>query len=228
MNEFIEQVVVQAETVRAELARHPVAGLFLDTTLPIPRPYLGAGAIRLVIIGQDPTVQNAASRATIHTVLNLHKPGSLLRYLTTLCDDLGVSLRDEVYATNACKNFWTRPPTAIEEVDVLALSAPYWLHLLRAELDHFPDATVISLGQPVLAMLVQDGNSRLMRDYWGYHPRWQAGEFLPMHVIEADQSTVGRRIFPFVHQPSGAKLFYRARWAEYVEFVRRLGSVLAV
>lgn len=156
-------------------------------------------------------------------MLNLDKGGGLLRYIASLCNDLGMSLRDEVYATNACKNFWIRPPTAIQGVDVLALSAPFWLALLRAELDNLPDATLISLGQPVLSMLVRDGSRRPMRDYWGYHPRWRAGEMHPMQAIEPDESTVGRRIFPFVHQPSlrgGRAAFYRARWAEYVEFVR--------
>lgn len=223
VNKLIDQVVAQAETIRAEVAKHPVLGSLVDTTLSIPRPFLGAGPIRLVIIGQDPTVQNEAERARICTVLNLDKRGGLLRYLAALCNDLGVSLRDEVYATNACKSFWTRPPTAIKEVDVLALSAPFWLSLLKAELDQFPDATVISLGQPVLSMLVRDDNRRLMRDYWGYHPRWRAGEKRSLHAIQPDESTVGRRIFPFVHQPSlrgGRTAFYRARWAEYVQFVR--------
>ncbi len=220
----VDEIMARAESARSEVARLLHVGSFVDTSLSIPRPYVGLGAIRLVIIGQDPTVQNEAERARIRTVLNLDKRGGLLRYLATLCSDLGVSLRDEVYATNACKNFWIRPPTAIEEVDVLALSAPFWLPLLRAELDRFPDATVISLGQPVLSMLVRDGSSRQMRDYWGYHPRWRAGEMRPMHAIEPDETTVGRRIFPFVHQPSlrgGRAAFYRARWAEYVKFVRK-------
>jgi len=219
---WLEDIVAKASAARDELARQPQIGPFVDRSLPIPRPYAGYGDIKLVIIGQDPTVQRAEERAGIRTVLNLDKRGGLLRYLAGVCQDLGVSLKENVYATNACKCFFTRPPTAIVDVDVLALSAPLWLPILRAELAQFPDALVTSLGQPVLSMLVRDGYSREMKDYWGYHPHWKAGERKPMHAIEPAESTVGRRIFPFVHQPTlrGARAaFYRERRGEYIAFM---------
>jgi uracil-DNA glycosylase len=215
-----EQVVTQAAAVRAALAEDAVLGRFVDSSLPNPQPYLGAGPIRLIIIGQDPTVQNVAERARIRTVLNLDKPGSLLRYVASLCQDLGVSLRDEVYATNACKNFWRRPPRGIQEADVLALSSPFWLPVLRDEMDHFPQAVVISLGKPVLSMLVRDGCSREVRHYWGYHPRWQGGSLGPLRAIEPEDSMMGRRIYPFVHQQTQSE-FYRVHRPEYVAFIRR-------
>jgi hypothetical protein len=141
--------------------------------------------------------------------------GGLLRFIASICQDLGVVLKENVYATNAAKNCFLERPTVIRKehgVDVLELSAPLWLPVLRAELEQFPDALVISLGEPVLSMLVKDRRGREMKDYWGYDKRWKAGARHPMHPIEAEDSTVGRHIYPFVHQPSlrgGRTEFYR-------------------
>jgi hypothetical protein len=99
---FIDEVVEHANAARAELARNSVVGPFVDTSLPIPMPYLGTGEIRLVIVGQDPTVQNPRTRANVRTVLTLDRNDHLKRYLEGLCDDLGLSLSENVYATNAC------------------------------------------------------------------------------------------------------------------------------
>ena len=200
---------------------------WVDSSLPIPRPHLGSGEIRLVIVGQDPTVQNPRSRASISTVLNLDRAGSLLKYLDGLCGDLGVSLTQNVYATNACKCFFSAPPTTIKrisEVEVLQAGARVWLPVLQYELAAFPDATVVSLGEPVLAMLVRPGFAHNMRDYWGYQPSWRSGYRYPVRAIEAEESTLGRRIYPFVHQPTmrGARAaFYRERRPEYIALVRQ-------
>jgi len=224
---FIDQVVQRAYVARAALAADPRVAPFVDLGLDIPKPYLGSGEIRLVIIGQDPTVQNPRTRAHIKMVLTLDRNGHLRRYLSCLCADLGLSLAENVYATNACKCFFTDPPTTLmkeRQVDVLQAGAEAWLPLLRWELEAFPAAAVISLGEPVLGMLVWPGASRSMRDYWGYHVRWREGQSTPMHAIEARESAVGRAIYPFAHQPTlhaQRAAFYRQRWAEYTAWIRR-------
>lgn len=219
---FAERVSTMSTAALAELKHLESVCHLIDWELPLPQPYLGKSDIRLFILGQDPTVQQEQQRQAIKTVLNLDKRGGLLVYLTQLCQDLGLSL-ENVYAINACKNFFTKPPTAITELDVLAASAPVWLPVLRAELAQFPEALVISLGQPVLSMLVKPGFSRQMRDYWGYHRRWREGYTIPMHPIAAEESTVDRMIFPFVHQPtirSQRAEFYRVKREEYLGFIR--------
>lgn len=143
------------------------------------------------MIGQDPTVQRLHSRRQVTTVLNLDKNGALKVYLEDLCRGLSLSLAENVYATNACKNFFTQPPTAIKDVNVLIASAPIWLPVLSMELDQFPGAAVISLGEPVLSMLVKPGFPQQMRHYWGYHQRWRDGQTTPMCSITAEQSTIG-------------------------------------
>ena len=100
--------------------------------------------------------------------------------------------------------------------------------VLRYELEMFPGAVVLSLGQPVLSMLVRDGFSRKMRDYWGYHPRWRVGQLRPTRAIEPGENILGRRIFPFVHQPSlhGPRAaFYLARWDDYLCYTRQMGGL---
>lgn len=231
MSVFVAEVVARAENVRHQLLHDERCARYIDPLVThLPRPYLGGENIRVVIIGQDPTVQNIARRQQISTVLTLNEPKSALyRYVRDLSDRLSVGM-DQVYATNACKCFFTDPPTTIknrDKVDVLALTAEAWLPVLRAELAAFPDAVVISLGEPVLSMLVKPGASRLMRDYWGYQQGWQQRGFLPFCAITPEISAVDRLIYPYIHQPSlrgRGKAFYSARTVDYLTTIRAHGG----
>jgi hypothetical protein len=215
-----------SEEALARLLETAATAQFVDPSLPIPEPYLGKGEIKLVIIGQDPTVQRAHSRKHIRTVLNLDRQRGLWAYLNRLCQDLGLSLAENVYATNACKNFFTEPPTTIKQkynVDVLTASAPIWLPVLRQELATFTNAAIISLGEPVLSMLIRAGCPQAIRSYWGYHPDWKQGKVRPMEVVLTEQSTIGRSFHPFIHQPtylSPRAAFYRHTWGTYIDFIR--------
>jgi uracil-DNA glycosylase len=223
-----DEILKLSRSALIQSKRRTVAGRYIDTSRLIPSPFLGSGPIKLVIVGQDPTVARTESRDHITTVLNLNNPsGALFRYLNKLCNELGLDLRKNVYATNACKCFFTQRPTTIKTetgVDVLREIADIWLPILKIELEMFPKAKIISLGQPVLSMLVREGGSCVIRDYWGYTSKWRDGIFEPFFAIEVEASTVNRRIHPFVHQPTirGARSkFYRLRRSEYVEFIRR-------
>lgn len=218
---FVEQILTKSEAALSQLERLVAVRPFVDWDLPIPQPYLGSGEIRLILIGQDPTVQREGSQRAVQTVLNLDKPGALRTYLEDLCHDLGLSLAKNVYATNACKNFFVRRPTTIkkvEGVDILEASAPVWLPILKRELARFLEATVISLGEPVLSILVRPGFPREVKYYWGYQEDWQLGKCTPMRPIAADASTVGRVIFPCVHWHSPR--FFRVKRSEYIAFIR--------
>jgi len=188
--------------------------------LPIPKVYSGNGRIKLVILGQDPTVKNKASRATITTVLNLDKSGSLKNYLSRICTGLGISL-ENVYATNYLKNFFTEPPTQIKEIDIFKEFTPYWLPLLKEELAQFPHVPIIVLGQPLLLPIVCGGASSLVRDYWAYTANWKSGEKGIYRYVEPDKNILGRVVFPFPHQPSIGKQFYTKRFEEYIAFIIR-------
>lgn len=228
MSEFVERIMAQSNAVRSRLAQDATIGQWVDMSLQIPQPFHGTGDIRLFIIGQDPTVDDPMRRKTITTVLTLNEPGSRLRrFITTICDTLGIVLDENVYATNAAKNFFKDKPSTLlteDQVDVLEGSKDYWLPILRTELAAFPSAVVISLGEPVLSMLVKLRSRRFVKDYWGHSPHWRQGERKPLGAIESDASTVDREIFPVVHLPTltrgRAKPFYTSRWGEYLAFIK--------
>jgi hypothetical protein len=79
-----------------ELACHPRLGGYIDTSIPTPKVFRGSGKIRLIILGQDPTVKNASARQEITTVLNLNKSGNLTHYLRRVCTFLDIKLDTEV------------------------------------------------------------------------------------------------------------------------------------
>ena len=78
----------------------------------------GTNGIKIAIIGQDPTIRNAARRNNIACTLNLDKEGPLKNYVTQIAQGLGCTL-DEVYATNLFKYFYTKPPS--ETMSVLQI-----------------------------------------------------------------------------------------------------------
>ena len=145
----------KAQTVLGQLLEHPRLGRYIDSSLEIPRGFRGSGEIRLIILGQDPTVKNERSRQTIRCVLNLDSRGNLWNYLSQVCRELGIELSRNVYATNLLKNFLVAPPTQIKEIDVFQEALPFWLPLLKEELAEFPSVPVLALGAEKLEHEVQ-------------------------------------------------------------------------
>ena len=202
------------------LASDPDLGRFVDHSLPIPKVFCGTGYIKLVILGQDPTVKNEASRKRIKTVLNLDKNNSLRRYLVEVCDGLGLDLDENVYATNYFKNFFIKPPTQIDDIDVFSTYSPYWLPLLKEEIAEFHRVPVITLGEPLLGAVVGQNASPKVRDYWGYTNDWKEGATKPYGFLAQDKNALEREVFPFPHQPSIQKQYYRERLGRYIDFVK--------
>ncbi len=231
MQDFVDAIVSRAQLVQDSLCLDPRLTGLAGTSRTIPRPFMGRGPIRLVVVGQDPTVQKESSRSSITTVLNLDRAGSLRAYLDSLCKALGVDLNSEVYATNLAKGFFTHPPTNILKDrgrDVLAETSSRWMPLLRDELAQFPDAPVVCLGEPVLPVLVAPGNPHTMRHYWGWRRDWKLKGCGPFATVNPTQSSLGRAFFPFVHQPTmrGSRHeFYRSRRDEYLRFMRTLAGL---
>lgn len=215
---MIENVMARSQEALKELQKIDTLRPYMDVERGLPTPFMGSGKIRLVIVGQDPTVDRIVSREQITTVPMLDDSGSVLRrFLSGMCASLGISLDENVYATNLCKNFFTVPPTQIKNVDVIAASAPVWLPVLDDELQQYPDALVMSLGQSVLSALLKPGFPQQVRDCWGYHGA-NGGAF--SHILP-DQSRLNRAIFPMVHLRSWqTKVFYRDNWAGYLRYIR--------
>lgn len=219
---------IKAEIARksAEVLQKVKADSRLSHYVPtdrIPSIFMGTDdvrKVRLIVIGQDPTVKNEASRETIETVLNLDKPhGSLYKYISLICERLGLDLSQHVYATNYAKNLFIRPPTQIVECDLLHEFSQYWLPLLQEELSLFPSRPIVTLGEPLLKALLFDPKKALVRWYWGYTPDWVRTKAV-FSFVSQEENKLGRRLFPFPHQPSLRKRFYGAKLQSYLGYMK--------
>lgn len=178
-------------------------------------PYFGKDDIKLIIIGQDPTIRNEERRKNITCTLNLDKSGALTSYVKQICEGLGITI-DNVFATNIFKYFYTTPPA--QTFDVLKKHLPYNLELLNKELELFPEAPVITLGEPVLKLLTND--KAKVRVYWGYDSKTKSCNDNINFVGTDDNNEIGRVFYPFCHQPSQRKQFYKENLKKYIKYVK--------
>ena len=138
----------------------------IDLSLPVILPLRGNKKIKLIIIGQDPTIKNQETRKEIKCTLNLDKKGSLKRYIELILENLELTI-DNLYATNIFKYFYSIPPAKTPHVLFNHLQTN--LEILNKELSEFPDTPIITLGEPVLQLLTNE--KAKVRDYWGYEKK---------------------------------------------------------
>jgi len=223
-NDIKTEVARKSAEVLQKIRADPKLSSYVSPTDKIPGVYMEADDIkniRLVVIGQDPTVKREKPRETINTVLNLDKPrGNLYRYISEICEGLGLDLRQHVYATNYAKNFFISPPTQIKECNLLEKFGRYWLPLLQEELSRFPDRLILTLGQPLLKALVIDPRKALVRWYWRYSPDWKESRKTDFLYVVPEDNKLKRRLFPFPHQPSLRKPFYKATLQAYLGYMK--------
>jgi hypothetical protein len=213
-------ILEEATLILEQLRRDINLCQYVDPTLPIPKPYRGAGEIKLIVLGQDPTINHVKRRSATKTVLNLDKKGGMRVYLSAVCSGLGIDLKTNVYATNVYKNFFVAPPTQIDRINIFDTFAAAWLPLLRKELAEFTGIPVITLGEPILRSLSNEGIVAPLSAYWGYTPLWRQGRFRAFSYLPPEANRLRRMTFPFPHQPSLRKSFYKFRMSAYVGFVR--------
>jgi uracil-DNA glycosylase len=218
---MITDIEEKAKRILEDLRYDERLKQYIDPTLGIPQAYRGEGEIKLIVLGQDPTIRDAIKRQKIDMVLNLNKRGSAGNYLSRICLDLGIERKQNIYATNLFKNFFTSPPTGIEEVNMFQELLDYWLPLLVEELAEFKSVPVITLGEPVLKILLTEASQHPLREHWGYIIKWQGDLlFKEPKYVKPEANLLGRVLFPFPHQPSLRKGFYKQRMADYVDFVK--------
>jgi hypothetical protein len=191
----------------------------VDTKHKIPAVHKGSGKIKMIIIGQDPTVKNKASRKNITSVLGLDRPGKMQRYAFSLCERLGIDPINELYATNLFKNFFEEPPD--HNSDVFHKFFKYWFPVLEEELSKYRGIPVITLGDKVLEFLSNENADKLVRNYWGYTEDWHRGGGNSMKHIPPDENLLGKPVFPFPRQPSIIKEFYASRLDRYVDYIKQ-------
>ena len=85
----------------------------VDGRRPFPDVYRGSGPIRLIVLGQDPTINREARDGEIKMVLKLDSGGPLRNYVKGLCNLLDLEFSINLYATNLFKNFFIAPPVQL-------------------------------------------------------------------------------------------------------------------
>ena len=219
-SEELESRVRQITALLEDSKENPVVGGYVP-------PYIGKGEIKFVIIGQDPTVRNPKSREKITCTLNLDKNGSLRAFVERICRILNVSM-DNLYATNLFKYFYTVPPA--NTPDVLKKHLEPNLELLKEELAslNLPKNTpIITLGQPVLRLLLKDdvpSKMKNVRYYWDYdkgiHYTGCSWKF-----VKSKDNALSSILYPLCHQPSLRKGLYRECFGYYLEYIRDIGPL---
>lgn len=197
----------------------PLLRAQVDTKHEIPAVHKGSGKIKMIIIGQDPTVKNKASRKNITSVLGLDKPGKMQRYAFAVCERLGIDPMKELYATNLFKNFFEEPPN--HNSDVLHKFFQYWFPVLEEELSKYRNIPVITLGDKVIDFLSKKSADKLVRSYWGYTEDWHQGGGNSMKHIPPDENLLNKPVFPFPRQPSIIKEFYASRMDRYIDYIKQ-------
>ncbi len=208
------KIIQEVETVRQTLkAKNDFGVNPIDLTLPVIPPFIGTGKIKLIVLGQDPTIKNVKTRSKITCTLNLDKNNSLKTYINRICSTLGISI-DNVYATNVFKYFYTVPPA--NTMEVLEKHLKPNLNLLRNELEKYGNAPIVTLGEPVLQLLTNEYEK--VREFWDYNKRTKStdGRFA---CSMAKDNLLKRDFFPLPHQPSIRKEFYNANLESYLQIV---------
>lgn len=186
----------------------------IDLSLPVIPPFIGSGEIKLIILGQDPTVKNVNSRKKITCTLNLDKKNSLKVYIIRICVTLGIAI-ENVYATNLFKYFYTERPSLT--IEILEKHLDPNINLLRKELAIYENIPIITLGEPVLRLLTNSKNK--VNRYWDYDSKAKKtnGKFT---YSLATQSKLNRDFYPLPHQPSIRYALYNDNLEKYLQIVR--------
>jgi len=196
-------------------------GSYVDRSLTPPEPFRGRGKIKLIVLGQDPTVQKPEHRKQIEVTLLLNQQGRLKTYLEDICKGLGIDLDENIYATNLLKNFFTIPPDKRRKEDpqFIQKAADHWIPLLKEEIEKFENVPVLPLGQPVLNCLTKSPDKVLIRYYWGYEGPAKYGR--NFGYIKPEENVLGRVVFPFPHIPGLSHKFYRQQMDGYLAFMKK-------
>jgi len=123
---------------------------------------------------------------------------------------------NNLYATNYYKCFFTEPPAPHKEI--LTRHFRYWLDLIKEELNYYPNAKVLTLGEPLIQQLITNENKRVSY-YWNYIGKTTSGG--KFCYVSAKDNVLGCDFFPLPHQPSFSRnKFYRKYFSQYLEFVK--------
>jgi hypothetical protein len=225
MKNHILEIERELQTTKNTLLNDSVLQNDVDFKFDFLLPYSKADSIsqvKLVIIGQDPTIQDKTEvskkrqqEITITLDLN-NENGNLRNYCTLISNSLGFNIDKNVYATNLCKCIFKEKPAYN---GVLSKHSKQWLTLLKKELSVFSEKVVfITLGEPLLIQLTPS-NSKKVNYYWDYIGQTKSGGNFKCN--EAHENYIHRRIYPVGHQPTWSRnKFYKIYMEDYLNFIK--------
>jgi hypothetical protein len=218
MNNHLSRIATELLSVRESLSQDQVLKLDIDFSLGFLNPYSLANSIddiKLVFVGQDPTIRNIESRGKINATLNLDKKNCLRSYLENVCKILKIDIDKEVYATNLYKCFFHSPPA--DDETILTRHFKVWVDLLKNELKPFNNPIIITLGEPLIKQLIHTGNKEV-KYYWDYMGNTKTGK--AFKAVPVDNNYLQRTLYPIAHQPAWSKnKFYREYLTDYLQFI---------
>ena len=220
MRKHVLQMEKQLKATKKMLLKDCVLKNDIDFNYDFILPFSNAERIKdvkLIFIGQDPTVRNRKSREKIKTTLNLDKENSLKKYLKTVCDIMQVDIEKEIYATNLYKCFFNKPPA--DDQTILTRQFKIWMDLLINELSVLKNTFVVTLGEPLINQLIHT-NSKKVKDYWDYTGKTKSGKNFKCN--EPYENYLQRRIYPIAHQPTwNRNKFYKTYLNDYLEYIKQ-------
>lgn len=218
MEIHLKQINHNLSKIKRRLFADDILNKDIDFTHKFIPPYTKANNIsdiKLIIIGQDPTVRELESRKDINTTLNLNRKGSLRFFVNHICAELNFDIDKDIYATNLYKCFFNFPPADDEKI--LYRHFKYWVDFLVDEISVFNNPIIISLGEPLIRQLL-NCKKRDIKYYWDYIGNTKSGR--NFKYIEAKNNYLGQRIFPIAHQPTCKKNdFYKLHLDDYLKFI---------
>ena len=220
MKKHILQTKKELLKIRNKLLSDTVLQNDIDFNYDFILPFSRADKIsnvKLIIIGQDPTVREKKSRGDINVTLNLDKENSLKKYIKDIGFALNIDIDKEVYATNLYKCFFKKPPA--DDQTILTRHFKIWIDLLINELAPFDNSFVITLGEPLISQLVHS-NSKKVKYYWDYIGQTKSGRNFKYN--ESSENYLQRRIYPMAHQPAWKRnKFYKFYFKDYLDFLKQ-------
>jgi len=217
---YSPSISAQIEKIIGEI-RDPEIEPRVDKHHAPPGPFRGRGKIRLVILGQDPTVKKPEDRLGVKVTLCLDQQGRLTTYVKKVCHALDLELDQNIYATNLLKNFFDVPPDTLRKANPLFFqkAASYWIPLLKEEIAEFENVPILPLGEPVLNCLTNSPGGVLIRDYWGYEAPGIYGK--KFGYIKPSENILSRVLFPFPHLPGLTHPLYYGQMEGYLAFMKK-------
>lgn len=173
----------------------------IDDYIPFPKPYIGKGDIKAIVIGADPSTNNSLR---FDTVFDLN--GEDNRYFSGIKRNLqaiGLSL-DNIFVQNFCQNYFTK--TSYDQKANWRRASGVWYQFIRDELDERYDRSIPLLITSELIMKRYIDQDIIEKNTYYY----DNPEIVP---IESNEIISGRKVFPFYRH--WKYNLTRSEWKEY-------------